>query len=117
MLQAMQTAMQAAGFVGVEEVGGVIYARTYAAVPEFTVTPQGPQWRFAIAWPLRASEAQRAAWNALHPYAPLDVDLGETRMQFLGGADDLARWAGLVESMVAHCTAWRRETRQMDEGM
>jgi hypothetical protein len=38
-------------------------------------------------------------------------------MQFLGGANDLARWAGLVESMVANCTAWRRETRQMDEGM
>jgi hypothetical protein len=117
MLQKMQAAMQAAGFVGVEAAGDVLYARTYAAVPEFTVTPEGPQWRFAIAWPLRASEAQRAVWNAQHPNAPLDVDLGETRMQFLGGAEDLAHWADLVESMVASCTTWRREMRQMDEGM
>ncbi len=109
--------MQAAGFVGIEAAGGVIYARTYAAVPEFTVTPEGPQWRFSIHWPLRASEAQRAAWNALHPDAPLDVDRGETRMQFLGGAGDLARWAALVDAMVAQCTKWRRATRQMDEGM
>jgi hypothetical protein len=113
----MLAAMQAAGFVGVEEAGGVIYARTYAAVPEFTVTSEGTQWRFAIQWPLRVSAAQRAAWNALHPDAPLDVDLGETRMQFLGGADDLARWAVLVNEMVVQCTKWRRATRQMDEGM
>jgi hypothetical protein len=117
MLQKMQAAMQAAGFVGVEEAGGVIYARTYAAVPEFTVTSEGTQWRFAIQSPLRVSAAQRAAWNALHPDAPLDVDLGETRLQFLGSEDELARWAALVNSMVASCTAWRRITRQMDEGM
>jgi hypothetical protein len=55
----MQAAMQVVGFVGVEATGGVIYARTYSAVPEFTVTPEGLQWRFAIEWPLRASEAQR----------------------------------------------------------
>ncbi len=113
----MLQAMQAAGFVGVESVGNVIYARTYAALPEFTAAPEGEAWRFAIDWPLRASEAQRRAWNALHPDAPLDVDLGETRMQFLGGVDDLPRWAALVDEMVASCTKWRRLTRQMDEGM
>jgi len=117
MLQKMQAAMQAAGFVGVEEAGGVIYARTYAALPEFTAVPEGAAWRFAIQWPLRVNEPQCAAWNALHPDAPLDVDLGETRLQFLGSEDELARWAALVDSMVANCTAWRRITRQMDEGM
>ncbi len=113
----MQAAMQLAAFVGIEAVGDVIYARTYAATPEFTATPVGQHWRFAIQWPLRASEAQRAAWNSLHPDAPLDVDLGETRMQFLGGVNALARWAVLVDDMVVECTKWRRATRQMDEGM
>lgn len=117
MMAQMQAVMQAAEFVGVEAVGGVIYARTYAAMPEFTATPVGQQWRFAIEWPLRASDAQRATWNALHPDAPLDVELGETQMQFLGGAGDLARWAVLVDAMVVQCTKWRRATRQMDEGM
>jgi hypothetical protein len=110
-------AMQAAGFVGIEAAGDVIYARSHDAVPEFTAMREGALWRFSIQWPLRASPEQRAAWNALYPDAPLDVDLGETRMQFLGGAQDLARWAQLVEAMIAQCTAWRRATRQMDEGM
>ena len=113
----MLYAMQAAGFVGVEAVGDVIYARANPAQPEFTVSPEGAAWRFAIQWPLRASEAQRRAWNALHPDAPLDLDLGETRMQFLGGVNELPRWAALVDEMVATCTKWRRATRQMDEGM
>lgn len=115
----MLQAMQAAGFVGVEAVGDVIYARTHPAYPEFTATPahQGDLWHFAIQWPLRASAAQKMAWNAAHPLAPLDVDLGETRMQFFGAAQDLAQWAALVDEMVITCTAWRRATRQMDEGM
>lgn len=113
----MQAALQAAGFVGIEVQGDTIYARANPAQPEFTVSPEGAAWRFAIQWPLRASDAQRKAWNALHPDAPLDVDLGETRMQFLGGVDDLPRWADLVAEMVVTCTAWRRATRQMDEGM
>ncbi len=117
MVAKMRAAMQAAGFVGVEEAGGVIYARPYAALPEFTAVPEGQDWRFAIQWPLRASDAQRRAWNALHPDAPLDVDLGETRMQFTCSIDGLARWAALVDDMVATCTKWRRATRQMDEGM
>ncbi len=117
MLQKMQAAMQAAGFVGVEAAGGVIYARTYASTPEFTASTAGQQWRFAIAWPLRASAVQCAVWNALHPDAPLDVDLGETRMQFLGESRDLARWASLVDAMMVSCMTWRRMARQMDEGM
>jgi hypothetical protein len=113
----MQNAMRAAGFVGIEDAGGVIYARTHAALPEFTATPEGDMWRFAIIWPLRASDAQRAAWGAMHPDAPLDVDLGETRMQFCAGRAGLGRWADLVAEMVATCTRWRRATRQQDEGM
>lgn len=116
-MQDMAAAMKSAGFVGVEVAGDVIYARTYAALPEFTVVPEGQGWRFSIQWPLRASPAQCAQWNALHPDAPLDVDLGETRMQFAGGLDGLTRWRDLTGQMVLACTQWRRATRQMDEGM
>jgi hypothetical protein len=108
----------AAGFVGVEQGSdGVIYARINAATPEFTLQPAGKQWRFSIEWPLRASEDQRRIWVARHPDAPLDVDLGETRMQFLGESADLPHWAHLVEDMVQTCVSWRRITRQGDEGM
>jgi hypothetical protein len=113
----MQSALQAAGFVGVECVDGVIYARTNPALPEFSATPKGALWQFSIFWPLRATDAQRAEWALRHPAAPLDVDLGETRMCFVGGPDDLSIWAGLVDDMVAACTKWRRATRQRDEGM
>ncbi|MDZ7905105.1 MAG: hypothetical protein U5N55_04545 [Cypionkella sp.] len=117
MPKAMMAAMQAAGFVGIETAGGVIYARTHDALPEFTAQPVGEAWRFAIQWPLRVSAAQLARWNALHPTAPMDLELGETRLQFTGGPEALADWRGLVDDMVATCTRWRRATRQMDEGM
>lgn len=113
----MLAALQAAGFVGIEADGEVIYARISAAVPEFTVTRAGDIWRFCMQWPLRATALQRAEWAALHPEALLDVDLGETRMQFLGGPQDAAHWAALVQGMIAACTLWRRSTRQQDEGM
>ncbi len=115
----MVQAMQAAGFVGLEAAADVIYARTHPAYPEFTATAasQGDLWHFAIQWPLRASAAQQMAWNAAHPLAPLDVDLGETRMQFTGTYKDLGQWAALVDEMVITCSTWRRATRQMDEGM
>lgn len=113
----MLGALQAAGFVGLEADGDVIYARLTAATPEFTVVAEGDLWRFSMLWPLRATPQQCAGWAALHPDAPLDVDLGETRMQFLGTAQDAPRWAELVQGMVAMCTQWRRSTRQQDEGM
>ncbi len=114
----MIEALRKAGFVGIEaSADGVIYARAGADLPEFTATPDGAGWRFAVQWPLRAGEAQRADWADLHPYAPLDVDLGETRMQFWGDAEALNQWAALMRDMLASCIAWRRATRQMDEGM
>lgn len=113
----MLDALRVAGFVGVEQQGDVIYARCNAAQPEFTVCSEGAIWRFALCWPLRASPAQMAEWAAKHPDAPLDVDLGETRLQFWGKTQDLPKWADLAAEMTATCTLWRRRTRQMDEGM
>jgi len=117
MAQDMMAALQAAGFAGVEMQAGAIYARIDPNLPEFTVQPEAEAWRFSIQWPVRANAAQIANWNALHPQAPIDVDLGETRLQFRGGAQDLAVWADHARAMVAQCIRWRRETRARDEGM
>jgi len=113
----MEDALRKAGFSGVETVAGVIYARTDPTLPEFTATPAGQGWQLALAWPLRATEAQIAAWTALHPDAPMDIHQGETRITVQVPPTPLSRWAELVQDMVAHCTDWRRSTRQRDEGM
>jgi hypothetical protein len=114
----IEAALRQAGCVGVEMgADGVIYARVDAALPEFTVQPDGARWRFAQQWPVRATPAQRASWDHFHPDAPMDVDLGETRIQFWGGAQDAPHWADLARAMVAQCIRWRRSTRQGDEGM
>lgn len=114
-----------AGFSGVEMQDAVIYARSNPALPEFRVLADGAAWRMEIAWPLRASDAQRAQWNGEFPDAVLDIFQGETRMvmrlagqQTAGSLDlDLRRWAMLCDAMVQRCTQWRRAARQRDEGM
>ena len=113
----MEQALRAAGFTGIETIDGVIYARSNPALPEFTATPTGDSWQLALAWPLRATDAQIAAWTALHPAAPMDVYQGETRITLMATAESLPLWVQLVDAMVAQCVAWRRDTRQRDEGM
>lgn len=113
----MEEQLRAAGFIGVERVDGVIYARSDAALPEFTVTQTGAGWQLAQSWPLRATAAQIAAWNAQHPGVPMDIWQGETRITQCATPETLAAWGDLTREMVAHCVAWRRATRQRDEGM
>jgi hypothetical protein len=113
----MEQTLRAAGFIGVETLDGVIYARSDAALPEFTVSENAGQWQLAFAWPLRATPAQVAAWNSLHPDATMDIFQGETRITMAATAENLALWAVLIAEMVAKCTLWRRATRQRDEGM
>ena len=113
----MEQLLRAAGFTGVETVDGVIYARSDAALPEFTVTETATGWILAQAWPLRATAAQIASWNARHPEALMDIHQGETRITLPVSPENLARWAALTQEMVTQCVAWRRETRQRDEGM
>lgn len=113
----MEDELKAAGFSGVETVAGVIYARLNPAQPEFTATPDGQGWQMALAWPLRATEAQIAAWMALHPDAPMDIHNGETRVTLQIPPGTLPGWAATVEAMIATCTGWRRGSRQRDEGM
>lgn len=106
-----------AGFSGVEQAAGVIYARSKPELPEFTAQPIGDAWQLAFAWPLRATAQQVAGWNALHPTLPMDIHQGETRIWMQATAQDLPLWAQMIDAMVAKCTEWRRATRQRDEGM
>ena len=113
----MEHLLLAAGFTGVEVVDGVIYARSDPTFPEFTATQIGTNWLLAQTWPLRATPMQIAQWSAQHPEAPMDIYQGETRITLRVTPETLALWADLTRAMVALCVAWRRETRQRDEGM
>lgn len=113
----MEQALHDAGFTGIETVGGVIYARVQANLPEFTATNTGETWQLAQTWSLRATAVQIAQWTALHPNAPMDIFQGETRITLLATPENLPFWADLVDQMVAKCTEWRRASRQRDEGM
>lgn len=113
----MEQALRAAGFARVETVDGVICARSTAVLPEFTATRMGAGWQLSFAWPLRASPAQCAEWTAAHPIAPMDIHHGETRITLLASPETLPLWRDLMDAMVSNCTAWRRATRQRDEGM
>ena len=115
----MEEKLRSAGFVGVERVGGATYARSNAAMPEFRVDASEDGWLFAVTWQYRATAAQRADWTLRFENAPMDVDLGETRVQKTYARIDqaaLREWGDIVQAMVALCVQWRRTTRQGDEG-
>ena len=113
----IEQALREAGFTGVETVDGVVFARSNPALPEFTARAVDGAWHLSQAWPLRASDRQIAAWNALYPQVPMDIHHGETRITLWATAETLPLWAEMTEKMVAQCVAWRRATRQRDEGM
>ena len=113
----MEQLLREAGFTGVETVDGVIYARSNPVLPEFTATEIEGAWQLAQSWPLRATPAQIAQWTAQHPEAPMDIHQGEAQITLRATPENLALWADLTRAMVAQCIAWRRETRQRDEGM
>lgn len=111
--------LRQAGFLAVEAEGSRVHARLWASSTEFTATPDGDHWQLALQWPLRASEAQRAGWNASHPAAPMDIHNGETRLTMRvspNAPDALALWAALAEEAVAQMIRWRRAQRQPGEG-
>ena len=117
----MKAALVAAGFPGVEEEGGVIHARLSASGAEFRADRDGAGWRLSLCWPLRATAAQRAGFEAAHPGARMDIWQGETRLSMpLADPPDgaaLARWAALAEAAVVAMAAWRRAQRAPGEGM
>ncbi|MFN4155559.1 MAG: hypothetical protein ACK4HF_12970 [Paracoccaceae bacterium] len=115
----MITALRQAGFLAVEAEGDLVHARLWASSVDFTATPDGDQWLFALNWPVRASDAQRAQWNASHPDAPMDIHNGETRLSMRVTPDNpraLRLWAALAEQALAQLIRWRRAQRQPGEG-
>lgn len=114
-------ALRAAGFPGVEEEGGVIYARLSAGGPEFRAEREGAGWRLSLCWPVRASAAQRDGWMAAHPGAAMDLWQGETRVSVVVadpvGPEALHHWAAVAEAAVVAMVGWRRAQRAPGEGM
>lgn len=111
----MEEALVAVGFVGVEREGAVVFARDGAEAPEFTVEVAGG-WRFALRFPVRATEAEREAWMRAHPAGRLDIFEGETRLVMVlpEGADvaaGLDLWRGLARAGSAAAVVWRRRQK------
>ena len=108
----LEEALVAAGFVGVERVGDVVFARDGAEAPEFTIEGM----RFALRFPVRAGEAERVAWMRAHPAGRLDIFEGETRLVMVlpEGADEAAGldlWRGLARAGSAAAVVWRRRQK------
>ena len=115
----MIATLRAVGFPGVEAEGKTVHARLWASSVDFTATQDGDQWHLALHWPVRASDAQRAQWNASHPDAPMDIHKGETRLSMRVQPEDqpaLHLWAALAEQAVAQLILWRRAQRAPGEG-
>lgn len=107
-----------AGFPGVEEENGVVYARLSASGAEFSAVPEGGVWALSLCWPVRGTAAQLAGWNAAHPGAQMDIRQGETRLRMvLHDAAGLPEWAALAEAAVIAMAGWRRQQRAPGEGM
>jgi len=111
----LEEALVAAGFVGVEREGAVVFARDGAEAPEFTVEALGG-WRFALRFPVRATEGERVAWMRANPAGRLDIEAGETRLvMMLAEVADLAAglavWRGLVRAASQAAVVWRRRQK------
>lgn len=111
----IEQALVAAGFVGVEREGAVVFARDGAEAPEFTVDSVGGL-RFALRFPVRATEGERAEWMRAHPAGRLDIEAGETRlvMALPEGADlaaGLGEWRSLVRAASQAAVVWRRRQK------
>ena len=107
--------LHAAGFAGVEREGQTVFARDGAEAPEFTVEAAGG-WRFALRFPVRATEGEREAWMRANPAGRLDIEAGETRLVMVlpEGADvaaGLEVWRGLARVASQAAVVWRRRQK------
>ncbi len=112
----LEELLAAAGFVGVEREGAVVFARDGAEAPEFTVKEAGGGMRLALRFAVRATDAERAEWMRAHPAGRLDIEAGETRlvMALPVGADlaaGLAEWRGLMRAAAQAAVIWRRRQK------
>lgn len=115
---ALAQALIAAGFSGIEQADGVVYARLTAADGEFTARPLGQGCELALCRSVRAADWQMAEWALHHPEAPLDLWQGETRLRLVITPDGaaLTRWAALAEAFIQASVRWRKGQRDRGEG-
>lgn len=109
----VEETLVAAGFVGVEREGAVVFARDGAEAPEFTAEAAGAGLRLALRFAVRASEAERVAWMRAHPAGRLEIVAGETELSVVlpAGADvaaGLVLWRGLMREAAQAAVGWRR---------
>ncbi len=114
----LEAALRAAGFVGVEREGAVVFARDGAEAPEFRAEEQDGPVLLTLRFAVRATEAERAAWMRAHPMGRLAIVEGETQLSLVlpEGADlakGLRDWVALTRAAAQAAVVWRRRERPL----
>ncbi len=113
----IEAALIAAGCVGVERVGAVVFARDGAEAPEFMAEERDRRVVLTLRFAVRASEAERAAWMRAHPLGRLAIVDGETQLSLEVALDDLALglrdWLVLMRAAAQAAVVWRRRQKPL----
>ena len=114
----LEAALLAAGCVGVERVGAVVFARDGAEAPEFMAEERDGRVLLRLRFAVRASDAERAAWMRAHPMGRLAIVEGETELSLAlpDGADlaaGLQDWIGLTRAAAQAAVVWRRRQKPL----
>ncbi|MBC2837507.1 hypothetical protein [Paragemmobacter straminiformis] len=110
--QDIASALQAAGFVGIEPVGDTVYARGDGpAAPEFTAHAGAGGTTLTLRFEVRAPEAALADWR-ISQKGTLAIVRGETHLTLTvtqaGLAAALPQWRKLMQTAAKQAVAWRR---------
>lgn len=114
----MEAALRAAGCVGVERVGAVVFARDGAEAPEFMAEEAAGRVRLTQRFAVRATESERAAWMRARPQGRLEIAEGETQLSLVvpDGADlavVVQDWLGLTRAAAQAAVVWRRRQKPL----
>lgn len=117
-MSVLEAALQAAGCVGVERAGSVVFARDGAEAPEFMAEARDGRLMLTQRFAVRATEAERAAWMRAHPQGRLEIAEGETQLSMVvpEGADLAAavqEWLRLTRAAAQAAVVWRRRQKPL----
>ena len=110
--EAIASALQAAGFVGVDIDGTTVFARGDGpAAPEFTALSEDGGITLTLRFEVRAPEAALADWR-ISQKGRLGIVRGETHLTLTAPQADLAaalpQWRKLRQTAAKQAVAWRR---------